>query len=196
MGKRIKISNQEIGYQTSRRDVKYPRLEFKTGSLVLILPRNSKNEEGIIKKHKDWIGKKNNLIQNALQDLKNEKLNIKRTDKELRNFVIHQVRDFSCNLKVDINKVFLRRMKSKWGSLSSRRNLTINTFVKYLPNWLIKYIVFHEMVHLIERKHNERFWKIIGAKYKNYQGYETSLLKYWFLIQKKIFLKKSFLIGF
>ena len=49
MEKRIKISNQEIGYQTSYRDVKYPRLEFKTGSLILILPRNSKNEEEIIK---------------------------------------------------------------------------------------------------------------------------------------------------
>ena len=186
MEKKIKISNQEIGYQTSYRDVKYPRLEFKTGNLILILPRNSKNEEEIIKKHKDWIYKKNNLIKSALQDLKNEKLNIKRTDKELKNFVNQQARDFSCNLKVNINKVFLRRMKSKWGSLSSRKNLTINTFVKYLPNWLIKYVVFHEMVHLIERKHNERFWKMIGAKYKNYQRYETYLLKYWFLIQKEI----------
>ncbi|PIW73775.1 MAG: metal-dependent hydrolase, partial [bacterium (Candidatus Ratteibacteria) CG_4_8_14_3_um_filter_41_36] len=182
MGKRIKISNQEIGYQVSYRDVEYPRLEFKTGSLVLILPRDSKSEEEIIKKHKDWIYKKNNLIQSALQDLKNEKLNTKRTDKELGNFVNQQASDFSRKLKVDINKVFLRRMKSKWGSLSSRKNLTINTFVKYLPNWLIKYVVFHEMVHLIERKHNERFWKIIGAKYENYQRYETYLLKYWFLI--------------
>jgi len=186
MGKRIKISNQEIGYQVSYRDVEYPRLEFKTGSLVLILPRDSKSEEEIIKKHKDWIYKKNNLIQSALQDLKNEKLNTKRTDKELGNFVNQQASDFSRKLKVDINKVFLRRMKSKWGSLSSRKNLTINTFVKYLPNWLIKYVVFHEMVHLIERKHNERFWKIIGAKYENYQRYETYLLKYWFLIQKEI----------
>ena len=186
MGKRIKISNQEIGYQVSYRDVEYPRLEFKTGSLVLILPRDSKSEEEIIKKHKDWIYKKNNLIQSALQDLKNEKLNTKRTDKELGNFVNQQASDFSRKLKVDINKVFLRRMKSKWGSLSSRKNLTINTFVKYLPNWLSKYVVFHEMVHLIERKHNERFWKIIGAKYENYQRYETYLLKYWFLIQKEI----------
>jgi len=186
MGKRIKISNQEIGYQVSYRDVEYPRLEFKTGSLVLMLPRDSKSEEEIIKKHKDWIYKKNNLIQSALQDLKNEKLNTKRTDKELGNFVNQQASDFSRKLKVDINKVFLRRMKSKWGSLSSRKNLTINTFVKYLPNWLIKYVVFHEMVHLIERKHNERFWKIIGAKYENYQRYETYLLKYWFLIQKEI----------
>ena len=32
MEKRIKISNQEIGYQTSYRDVKYPRLEFKNSS--------------------------------------------------------------------------------------------------------------------------------------------------------------------
>ncbi len=186
MEKKINISNQEISYQTSYRDIRYPRLEFKTGSLVLVLPKNSKNEEELINKHKNWIYKKSNLIKSALQDLKDKNLNLKRTDKELRGILDCQIKNYSGSLRVNINKVFLRKMKSKWGSLSQRRNLTINTIVKHLPIWLIKYIVFHELVHLVEKKHNERFWKTISDQYKNFQRYETHLLKYWFLIQKEL----------
>lgn len=192
MEKKINISNQEISYETSYRNIRYPRLEFKTGSLVLVLPKNSKNEDEIIDKHKDWIYKKNAIIKSALQDLKKKNLNMKRTDKDLRNILNCQIKNYSHSLRVHINKAFLRKMKSKWGSLSQRRNLTINTIVKYLPIWLIKYIVFHEMVHLLEKKHNERFWKIISNHYKNYQRYETYLLKYWFLIQKKLDYHSNF----
>ena len=186
MEKKIKISNQEIKYQISYRNICYPRLEFKTGSLVLILPKDNKNGKEIIEKHRNWIYRKNALIKKALKDLKSKKLNIERTDKELRNFVNRVANNFSRKLEVNVNKIFFRKMRTKWGSLSPRKNLTINTLVKYLPGWLIKYIVFHEIAHLIEKKHSEKFWRIINKKYKNYQKYESFLLKCWFLIQKKM----------
>ncbi len=75
------------------------------------------------------------------------------------------------------------KMKSKWGSCSSRKNLTFNTFLKYLPETLIKYIVLHEMAHLIERKHDHKFWEIVSKKYKNHQKRESDLFSYWFLIK-------------
>ncbi len=39
------------------------------------------------------------------------------------------------------------------------------------------------MAHLIERKHNEKFWKIVSNKFKNYEENEKELFEYWFLIQ-------------
>lgn len=189
---KIKIFNQEIKYQTSYRNVRYPRLEFKTGGLVLILPRDNKDEKEIIKKHRNWVYKKSMVIKNALKDLKSKKLNVKRTNEEFRNLVNHLIDKFSAELKVKINRIFHRKMKSKWGSLSLKKNFTINTFSRYLPKWLIEYIVFHEMVHLIERKHSEKFWKIMSKKYKSCTRYELQLLKYWFLIQKR---KESLLIS-
>lgn len=191
MAGKIKIFNQEIKYQTSYRNVRYPRLEFKTGSLVLILPRDNKNEKEIIKKYSNWVYKKSIFIKNALKDLKSRKLNLKRTDEEFRNFVSYLVKNFSGELKVKTNRIFHRKMKSKWGSLSPKKNFTINTFSRYLPKSLIEYIVFHEMAHLIQRKHNEKFWKIMSKKYKSCARYELQLLKYWFLIQKR---KESLLI--
>lgn len=189
---KIKIFNQEIKYQTSYRNVRYPRLEFKTGGLVLILPRDNKDEKEIIKKHRNWVYKKSIFIKNALKDLRNKKLNVKRTNEEFRNLVNHLIEKFSAELKVKTNRIFHRKMKSKWGSLSPKKNFTINTFSRYLPKWLIEYIVFHEMVHLIERKHSEKFWKMMSKKYKSCTRYELQLLKYWFLIQKR---KESLLIS-
>ncbi|MBU4491936.1 MAG: M48 family metallopeptidase, partial [Euryarchaeota archaeon] len=79
------------------------------------------------------------------------------------------------NLKISINNIYFRRMKSKWGSRSSKKNLTINTLLRYLPDNLIEYVIFHEMVHLIERKHNERFWGFISGKFNNYKDKEKEL---------------------
>jgi len=59
-------------------------------------------------------------------------------------------------------------MKTKWASHSSNNNLTINTLLKYLPNDIIEYIVYHEIAHAIERKHNEKFWNLIAKKFQDY----------------------------
>ena len=76
-------------------------------------------------------------------------------------------------------------MKSKWGSCSPDKNLMINTLLKYLPRDLIEYVIYHEMIHLIERKHNGHFWKIIASKFDNYGEKEKELFEYWFLIHRQ-----------
>lgn len=186
MAGRARIHDQGIEYETVYRDVKYPRLEFKTGDLLLVLPRKYKDPEGLIEKHKNWIYKKNHLIESALKEAKGKTLDFKRTDEELRDLVCSHVRNTSDELGRNINKIVFRRMRSKWGSCSSKKNLTINSLLKYLPGNLIGYVIFHEMAHLIERKHNERFWKIIEEKFSDHQKKEKDLLVYWFLIQKAI----------
>jgi len=80
-------------------------------------------------------------------------------------------------------------MKTKWASYSQKGNLTINILLKYLPEQLIKYVIFHEMTHSIEKRHNESFWKIISQKYVNFESMEKELLIYWFQLQRSNKLK-------
>ena len=87
-------------------------------------------------------------------------------------------------LNTKINKIYFKKMKTKWASHSQNNNLTINTLLKYLPEDLISYIIYHETAHNIERKHNENFWNLINRKHPDYQTKEKNLLTYWFLIQK------------
>ncbi|MBU4491299.1 MAG: M48 family metallopeptidase, partial [Euryarchaeota archaeon] len=168
------------------RNIKYPRLEFKTGKLLLVLPKNHKDHNDLIEKHKDWIYKRNTQITVATIKAQKKRLDLKRTDEKFKHSIHSIVENISNDLKININKIYFRRMKSKWGSCSSKKNLTINTLLKYLPENLIKYVIFHEMVHLIERKHNEHFWNIISNKFENYSEKEKELFEYWFLIQKVV----------
>ena len=178
-----------IEYQTVYRDIRYPRLEFKTGNLLLILPRGFKNHQNLVEKYREWIEKRALLIRNALNEAENKKLNLKRTEDEFRRLIFSLVDDIARELQLNINRVYFRKMKSKWGSCSSKSNLTVNMLLRYLPKKLIEYVIFHEMAHLIERRHNERFWSIISQRFSDYRDMERDLLVYWFLIQE--FSKKK-----
>jgi len=186
MEKQVRISDSTINYEVFHRNIKYPRLEFKTGRLLLILPDNYKDYNDIVEKHKDWIHKQSSRIAKALEEAQNKRLELRRTDEEFKKLFSSFVEDISYELKININSIYFRRMKSKWGSCSRNKNLTINTILKYLPDNLIEYVIFHEMVHLIERKHNDHFWKIIANRFDNYKEIETELFEYWLLIQERM----------
>jgi len=174
-------------YTLDYRNVKHPRLEYKTGTLLLILPKHYKSEKQTLEKYQNWIQKKQLTINKALEEAKTKTINQTRTDKELRNLVKQNTQNYQTELNTRINKIYFKKMKTKWASHSKNRNLTINTLLKYLPESTIEYIIYHEIAHSIERKHNENFWNLINRKFKDYSIKERDLLTYWFLIQKRIY---------
>jgi hypothetical protein len=171
-------------YTVAYRNVKHPRLEFKTGTLLLVLPKSSKDERQILGKYRKWIQRKELIIERALEEAKNKSLNQNRTEKELRNLIHTLAQNYQTELNTKINKIYFRKMKTKWASHSKNGNLTVNTLLRYLPEDIIEYIVYHEITHALERKHNEKFWNIISRKFIDAQSEEKDLLTYWFLIQK------------
>ena len=59
---------------------------------------------------------------------------------------------------VDVKKLFVQNMKTKWGSCNSRaRAIRLNTELAKKPKECLEYIVVHEMVHIVEPTHNPRF---------------------------------------
>lgn len=61
-------------------------------------------------------------------------------------------------LGVRVSGYFLQRMKTKWGSCNpARGHIRINTELVKKPRDLLAYVVLHEMAHLLEPHHNERF---------------------------------------
>jgi len=150
-----------IKYKVSYRNVKYPRLEFKTGELLLVLPYGQ-DPKVFLEKHRHWIVKKNKFIKKCL-NLSSDKEVVKRTDEEFKGLILPLVEKICKELDL--------------------RNLTINKLMRYLPEYLIEYIVFHEITHIIERRHNKRFWGIVAKRFNNYRELEQDLFRYWFLIQ-------------
>ncbi len=183
MNNKAAVNDSEINYKVVYRKIKYPRLEFKTGELLLVMPLGQDHKK-LVEKHRDWIHEKRWFIQNTLKEARNKKLDPDRTNDDFKELSYGAVDKFSKELGVKVNKVYFRRMKSKWGSCSSNMNLTLNTDLKFLPRKLIEYVIFHEISHLRERRHSKRFWELISVKYKCYSKNEKDLFAYWFLLQK------------
>jgi predicted metal-dependent hydrolase len=79
-------------------------------------------------------------------------------------------------LGVKVERVFVQKMKTKWGSCNpSKSSIRLNTDLAKKPRKCLEYIVLHEMVHLIERHHNDRFRKYMGQLLPQWHLYQSEL---------------------
>jgi predicted metal-dependent hydrolase len=73
-------------------------------------------------------------------------------------------------LGVRVAGYFLQRMKTKWGSCNPRkRNIRLNTELVKKPKDLLEYVVVHEMAHLLEPNHNERFVAVLDRHWPQWR---------------------------
>jgi len=63
----VRIGEEVVPYRVEWRRVKYPRLEFKTGNLLIILPPTYKSEISLLEEKKPWILEKYRIIKECLE---------------------------------------------------------------------------------------------------------------------------------
>ncbi len=72
------------------------------------------------------------------------------------------------------NKVFIKNLKSRWGSCSGRDNINLNLHLMRLPDELVDYVLLHELVHTVHKDHSAAYWKelnkVTGNKAKRLQA--------------------------
>ena len=56
-----------------------------------------------------------------------------------------------------VNKLFIRSQTTKRGTCSSKKNIWLNWKLITLPEWIIDYIICHELAHLTHMNHSSRF---------------------------------------
>lgn len=79
-------------------------------------------------------------------------------------------------LKVHVSSYFLQRMKTKWGSCNHRdKHIRLNTELVKKPKDLLEYVIVHEMVHLLEPTHSERFVDILQKHYPTWREARAEL---------------------
>ena len=79
-------------------------------------------------------------------------------------------------LNVKVEKFFVQRMKTKWGSCSPRSGyIRLNTDLAKKPPECLEYIVVHEMAHLLEPTHNARFIALMHRFMPRWQFYRAEL---------------------
>jgi predicted metal-dependent hydrolase len=77
---------------------------------------------------------------------------------QLRRAVPALTAKWEPHVGVKVEKFFVQKMKTKWGSCNPiSKSIRLNTDLAKKPPECLEYIIVHEMVHLLEPTHNDRF---------------------------------------
>ncbi|HEX2357024.1 MAG TPA: M48 family metallopeptidase [Micromonosporaceae bacterium] len=69
---------------------------------------------------------------------------------------------------------WVTNQNGRWGSCTpADRTIRISDRIQDLPDWVIDYVLLHELCHLLVPSHNTRFWQLVGRypKAERARGY-------------------------
>lgn len=78
-------------------------------------------------------------------------------------------------IKYPVNKLYIRSQKTKWGTCSSKRNISLNKNLVKCPRWIQNYVIIHELCHLIHMNHSKKFWSLVESYLPEYRKAENWL---------------------
>lgn len=80
---------------------------------------------------------------------------------EARNYLLPSLAKIAAAHDFKYAEALVRLQHSRWGSCSSRRLITLNTKLLFLPDHLIRYIMIHELCHTVHMNHSKAFWALV-----------------------------------
>ena len=83
--------------------------------------------------------------------------------------------EFAPKIGVEFGRVAIRDQKSRWGSCSAKHNLNFNWKLIMAPEEALRYVVIHELCHLIEFNHSARFWALVESQMPEYDFWKKWL---------------------
>jgi predicted metal-dependent hydrolase len=73
---------------------------------------------------------------------------------------------------VEVKQVAVRNQRSRWGSCSANGTISLNWRLVQTPDFVRDYIIYHELMHLREMNHSERFWARVAEVCPGWQDAE------------------------
>lgn len=94
----------------------------------------------------------------------------------LHELIPRLIDKWQVRIGVDVVSYFLQRMKTQWGSCNHESGtIRLNTELVKKPKDLIEYVVVHEMLHLVEPDHSERFIALLEYHYPTWREARSEL---------------------
>ena len=97
---------------------------------------------------------------------------------EAKEYIPNRVEKFAHIFGFKYNKVFLKNLRSRWGSCSGKNNINLNIHLMRLPDELIDYVILHELVHTFYKNHSKHFWTKLEDVLPNSKIFDKQLRKY------------------
>ena len=96
--------------------------------------------------------------------------------RQLRGRVPKLLSEWEHKIGVAVSEIRIKRMKTLWGSCNiEAKRIWLNLELEKKPASCLVYILVHEMVHLIERRHNDRFRELMDEHLPQWRLYRDEL---------------------
>lgn len=123
-----------------------------------------KRAEEMVHSRVSWIRKQLDRMVRLKQKhevLFQESVRVSRT--QARKKLIQRLNELAERHGFTYNKVFIRNQQTRWGSCSSRNNISLNMKLVHLPEELMDYVILHELVHSRIKNHSKEFWSELNS---------------------------------
>jgi predicted metal-dependent hydrolase len=158
------ILDKQKQYSAFKKEINKP--VFESGSTLPYLGRNYPLEirensggEGNIRFQRGkfvFLFSTNEWTRNQIKSLYEEWLK-QRAQKIFSN----KVKEYSKELKIEIQKIVIKNLRNRWGSVTKEGVLNLNVNLLKSPSKVIDYIIIHEMCHIKFKAHSHHFWSLV-----------------------------------
>lgn len=100
-----------------------------------------------------------------------------------RQVIEARVEEWSTSLTLQPARISIRDQRTRWGSCSSTGALSFNWRLVLAPLWVLDAIVVHELCHLVELNHSDRFWELVDTAYPRHGEAQEWLRQYGALLR-------------
>lgn len=102
---------------------------------------------------------------------------------EAEQLLPRRLRDIANSYGYRFASVSVRQLKTRWGSCSAQKDITLNYYLMQLPWPLIDYVLIHELVHTKHLNHSAAFWAEMEQHIRGAKKMRSQLKQYrpWLL---------------
>lgn len=141
--------------------------------------QNLRNAQKFVNEKIEWL-KKHSANMKKLTQKSKELPKINR--REARDKLSKRLRELAKEHNFQFNKISIRNQRTRWGSCSSKNNISLNMKLLHLPQHLIDYILLHELVHTKVKNHSKDFWNELETVVPNARTVDEQLREYQYCL--------------
>ena len=87
------------------------------------------------------------------------------------------------HMELSFNRLVIRDQKSRWGSCSSKGNISRNARIMLAPPEVIDYLIVHELAHLVHMYHARSFYELVARHCPDYRTHRRWLKEHGHLLR-------------
>ena len=115
-----------------------------------------------LENHRKWIEKhleKSRIIKDTTEEM--SKAQIEALRKKARSILTNKTEHYSKIMGLKYGRITITGAKTRFGSCSSKGNISYSYRLMLYPEEAIDYVVVHELAHLKEMNHSKRFYALV-----------------------------------